>query len=56
MYRRWRRRKKPKPGIQPQNVMMIPPAESVEAVSVVTNSFDAEQGAAAGAAINVTLK
>ena len=41
---------------QPQNVMQIPPAESVEAVSVVTNSFDAEQGAAAGAAINVTLK
>jgi hypothetical protein len=41
---------------QPQNVMMVPPAESVEAVSVVTNSFDAEQGAAAGAAINVTLK
>jgi hypothetical protein len=41
---------------QPQNVMMVPPAESVEAVSVVTNSFDAEQGAAAGAAVNVTLK
>jgi hypothetical protein len=41
---------------QPQNVMMVPPADSVEAVSVVTNRFDAEQGAAAGAAINVTLK
>jgi hypothetical protein len=41
---------------QPQYVMQIPPAESIEAVSVVTNSFDAEQGAAAGAAVNVTLK
>ena len=41
---------------QPQGVMTVPPAEAVESVSVVTNSLDAEQGAAAGAAINVTLK
>jgi hypothetical protein len=41
---------------QPQNVMMVPPAESIEAVNVATNSLDAEQGAAMGAAINVTLK
>ena len=41
---------------QPQYVMTVPPAEAVQSVSVVTNSFDAEQGGAAGAAINVSLK
>ena len=41
---------------QPQNVMMVPPAESIESVNVATNSLDAEQGATVGAAINVTLK
>ena len=41
---------------QPQYVMTVPPAESIETVNVVTNSFDAEQGGAAGAAINVITK
>jgi hypothetical protein len=34
----------------------VPPADAVEAVNVVTNSFDAEQGIASGAAINVQIK
>jgi hypothetical protein len=34
----------------------IPSAESIEAVNVVTNSFDAEQGLAGGAAVNVTVR
>ncbi len=40
----------------PANVAYVPPADSIEAVSVVTNSFDAEQGMAGGAAINVLTK
>jgi Carboxypeptidase regulatory-like domain/TonB dependent receptor len=40
----------------PTNTAYVPPAESIEAVNIVTNSFDAEQGIAGGAAINVTLK
>ncbi len=35
---------------------MCPPLESIETVNVVTNSFDAEQGLAGGAAINVQIK
>ncbi len=34
----------------------VPSAESIEAVDVVTNSFDAEQGLAGGAAVNVQIK
>src|ERR1051326_2586752 len=34
----------------------MPPLESIETVNVVTNSMDAEQGLAGGAAINVTMK
>lgn len=34
----------------------VPPLESIETVNVVTNSFDAEQGLAGGAAINVQIK
>ncbi len=33
-----------------------PALESIESVDVVTNSFDAEQGLAGGAAINLTIK
>ena len=34
----------------------VPPAEAVETVNVVTNSFDAEQGMAGGAAVSVAIK
>jgi hypothetical protein len=34
----------------------MPPLEAIETVNVVTNSIDAEQGLAAGAAINVSMK
>jgi hypothetical protein len=34
----------------------VPALESIEVVNVVTNSFDAEQGLAGGAAINVQIK
>ena len=34
----------------------MPPADAVETVNIVTNSFDAEQGMAGGAAINVQIK
>jgi hypothetical protein len=34
----------------------VPPAEAVETVNIVTNSFDAEQGMAGGAAVNVQIK
>ena len=40
----------------PHIVAYVPPAEAVEAVNVVTNSFDAEQGMAGGAAVNVQIK
>lgn len=40
----------------PTNTVYVPPAESIEAVNIVTNSFDAEQGLAGGAAVNVTIK
>jgi hypothetical protein len=40
----------------PANVAYVPPADAIENVQVVTNSFDAEQGSAGGAAINVTIK
>ena len=40
----------------PRLVAYLPPVEAVEAVNIVSNSFDAEQGMAGGAAMNVTIK
>jgi hypothetical protein len=40
----------------PANVAYVPPADSIQEVSVVTNAYDAEQGTAGGAAINVITK
>src|SRR5215469_15541151 len=40
----------------PSNVAYVPPADAIETVNVVTNSFDAEQGQAGGAAMNVQVK
>jgi hypothetical protein len=40
----------------PHITAYVPALESIETVDVVTNSFDAEQGLAGGAAINVQIK
>ncbi len=40
----------------PTNTAYVPPAEAIQTVNVVTNAFDAEQGLAGGAAINVIIK
>jgi hypothetical protein len=40
----------------PHIVAYVPTLESIETVNVVTNSFDAEQGLAGGAAINVQIR
>jgi outer membrane receptor protein involved in Fe transport len=40
----------------PANVAYVPPADAIASVNVVTNSFDAEQGMAGGAAVNVEIK
>jgi hypothetical protein len=40
----------------PSNVAYVPPADAIDSVNVVTNSFDAEQGQAGGAAVNVQIK
>ncbi len=40
----------------PHMVAYVPSLEAIETVNVVTNSFDAEQGLAGGAAINVSIK
>jgi Carboxypeptidase regulatory-like domain/TonB dependent receptor len=40
----------------PGNVAYVPPADAIQTVNVVTNSFDAEQGMAGGAAVNVQIK
>ncbi|MGH9338360.1 MAG: carboxypeptidase regulatory-like domain-containing protein [Acidobacteriota bacterium] len=40
----------------PQVTVYIPSLEAIQTVNVVTNSFDAEQGLAGGAAINVQIK
>lgn len=40
----------------PHTSAYIPSLEAIEAVNVVTNSFDAENGLAGGAAINVQIK
>lgn len=40
----------------PTNTAYVPSAEAIEEVSIVTNSYNAEQGMAGGAAINVVIK
>ncbi len=40
----------------PHITAYVPALESIQAVNVVTNSFDAEQGLAGGAAVNVSIK
>ncbi|MEZ5351301.1 MAG: carboxypeptidase-like regulatory domain-containing protein [Bryobacteraceae bacterium] len=40
----------------PHIVAYVPPAEAIETVNLVSNSFDAEQGMAGGSAVNVTIK
>jgi len=40
----------------PQNIAYVPPADAIETVNIVTNAFDAEQGTAGGAAMNVQIK
>ncbi len=40
----------------PENTAYVPPSESIQSVSVVTNSYDAEQGNSVGAAVNVITK
>jgi hypothetical protein len=43
-------------GWLPYLVAYVPPADSIQNVNVVTNSFNAEQGVAGGASINVSIK
>jgi hypothetical protein len=40
----------------PHHSAYVPPAETIEAVNVSTNNFDAEQGMAGGAAVTVVTK
>lgn len=40
----------------PHIVAYVPPTDAVEAVNIVSNSFDAEQGMAGGSAINVAIR
>jgi hypothetical protein len=40
----------------PVNIAYVPPTEAIQTVNISTNSFDAEQGAAGGAAVNVQIK
>jgi hypothetical protein len=40
----------------PEIVAYIPPAEAIQTVNIVTNSFDAEQGLAGGSVVNVAIK
>jgi hypothetical protein len=40
----------------PVNIAYVPSPEAIDTVSVSTNAFDAEQGSAGGAAINVSIK
>ncbi|HLE61660.1 MAG TPA: TonB-dependent receptor [Pyrinomonadaceae bacterium] len=40
----------------PGNTLYVPPSEAIQEVNIVTNAFDAEQGLAGGAAINVSIK
>lgn len=43
-------------GWLPYLVAYVPPADSIENVNFTTNSFNAEQGLAGGASVNVTIK
>ena len=43
-------------GSLPAQSLYVPPAESIQTVNIATNNFDAEQGLAGGAAINVVTK
>jgi hypothetical protein len=40
----------------PTNTAYVPSSEAIQEVSIVTNSYNAEQGLAGGAAINVVIK
>ncbi|MCW5977663.1 MAG: TonB-dependent receptor [Bryobacteraceae bacterium] len=40
----------------PHHTLYVPPAETVETVNISTNSFDAEQGMAGGAAITISTR
>lgn len=40
----------------PNNIAYVPPTDAIETVNIETNSFDAEQGQAGGAVINVQIK
>jgi hypothetical protein len=40
----------------PVNIAYVPPGEAIQYVNISSNAFDAEQGAAGGAAVNVTIK
>src|SRR5262249_10771486 len=40
----------------PTNTAYVPSAEAIEEVSIVTNSYNADQGMAGGAAVNVVIK
>ena len=43
-------------GWLPYLVAYVPPADAIQTVNIVTNSFNAEQGVAGGASINVITK
>ncbi|MGA7242940.1 MAG: carboxypeptidase-like regulatory domain-containing protein, partial [Terracidiphilus sp.] len=43
-------------GWLPYLIAYVPPADSIENVNIVTNAFNAEQGVAGGASINITTK
>ena len=40
----------------PHHTAYVPPQETIETVNITTDSFDAEQGMAGGAAVTVTTK
>ncbi len=40
----------------PTNTVYVPSTEAIETVNIVTNAFNAEQGMAGGAAVNLTIK
>src|SRR6202451_2777036 len=43
-------------GWLPYLIAYVPPADAIQTVNLVTNSFNAEQGVAGGASINVIIK
>ena len=43
-------------GWLPYIIAYVPPADSIQSVNITTNSFNAEQGVAGGASINVIIK